>query len=139
MSAILTPEERVTLKMAAYGAVTLVSLADPGMVSTTRESMAGSKALSGSTGLVGTSLAGKDKVRLKGRSAAEVADVVLPALSSTVELLESQDPGEAGNFRSTVTIAMRQAAAATGGPSPAQSAMIDKVCAALGETNGQPG
>jgi hypothetical protein len=139
MSAILTPEERVTLKMAAYGAVTLLSLADPGVVSTTRESIAGSKALSGSTGLVGTILAGKDKFTLKGHTAAEVADEVLPALSSTVELLEGQDPSEAGNFRTTVTVAVRQAAAATGGPSPAQSVMIDKIRAALGETNGQPG
>lgn len=133
MSTILTPEERVTLKMAAYGAITLLSMADPGVVSTTKENMAGAKALTGATGLVGTILAGEDKFKIKGRTAAEVADEVLPALTSTVKLLEDQNPGEADNFRATVTIALRQAAAATHGPSPAQSAMIDKIRAALGD------
>src|SRR5262249_31342635 len=102
MSAILTPEERLTLKKAAFGAVTLLSLADPGVVSTTKESMAGSKALTGATGLVWTILAGKGKFKINGRTAAEVAEDVLPALTSTVTLLEGQDPGEAGNFRATV-------------------------------------
>jgi hypothetical protein len=105
------------------------------VISATRENIAGSKALTGATGLVGTILAGKDKFTIKGRTAAEVADEVLPALTSTVKLLEDQDPGEADNFRSTVTIAVRQAVDATHGPSPAQSAMIDKIHAVLAKTD----
>lgn len=135
MSAILTPEERVTLKKAAYGAVSLVSMANPGVVSSTKENLAGSKALNAATGLVGMVLASKDKFKINGGNTAEIADDVLPALTSTVELLQSQDPDEASNFRVTVNVAMQQAAAATGGPNPAQVVMIDKIRAALGDTN----
>ncbi|MBV9312372.1 MAG: hypothetical protein JO100_01265 [Pseudonocardia sp.] len=95
--------------------------------------MAGSRVLSGATGVVGEVLSGKDKFKITGRTAAAVADEVLPALSSTVALLNAQDPSEARNFRTMVTVALREAAATTDGPSPAQTVMIDKIRAALGE------
>jgi len=36
MSVILTPEQRVTMKRAAYGAITLLTMANPGGWSTTK-------------------------------------------------------------------------------------------------------
>jgi len=109
-----------------------VSIAYPGAVSTARENIAGAKVLTGATGLTGQILSGKDKVNLTGRSAAEIADEVLPALTATVAALDATDPAEADNFRTIVTTAVEQAAATGSGPNPAQTLMIDKIKAALG-------
>ena len=132
MAATLTPDEQATLRKAAFGAVTLVSIAYPGAVSTARENIAGAKVLTGATGLTGQILSGKDKVNLTGRSAAEIAHEVLPALTATVAALDATDPAEADNFRTIVTTAVEQAAATGSGPNPAQTLMIDKIKAALG-------
>jgi hypothetical protein len=132
MTATLTPDEQATLRKAAFGAVTLVSIAYPGAVSTARENIAGAKVLTGATGLTGEILSGKDKVKLTGRAAAEIANEVLPALSATVAALDPTDPAEADNFRTIVTTAAQQAAATGSGPNPAQTLMIDKIQAALG-------
>jgi hypothetical protein len=132
MTATLTPDEQATLRKAAFGAVTLVSIAYPGAVSTARENIAGAKVLTGATGLTGEILSGKDKVKLTGRSAAEIANEVLPALSATVAALHPIDPAEADNFRTIVTTAAQQAAATGSGPNPAQTLMIDKIQTALG-------
>jgi hypothetical protein len=132
MAPTLTPDEQATLRKAAFGAVTLVSIAYPGAVSTARENIAGAKVLTGATGLTGEILSGKDKVKLTGRSAAEIADEVLPALSATAAALDATDPAEADNFRTIVTTAAEQAAATGPGPNPAQTLMIGKIKAALG-------
>ena len=101
-------------------------------MSTARENIAGAKVLTGATGLTGQILSGKDKVNLTGRSAAEIAHEVLPALTATVAALDATDPAEADNFRTIVTTAVEQAAATGSGPNPAQTLMIDKIKAALG-------
>ena len=62
-------------------------------MSTARENIAGAKVLTGATGLTGQILSGKDKVNLTGRSAAEIAHEVLPALTATVAALDATDPG----------------------------------------------
>jgi len=132
MTATLTPDEQATMRKAAYGAVTLVSVAYPGPVSTARENIAGARVLTGATGLTGKILSGKGKVKLAGRSAAEIADEVLPALSATTAILDATDPAESGNFRAVVTTAVEQAAATGSGPNPAQALMLDKIKSALG-------
>lgn len=130
----LTDSEQSTLRKAAYGAVTLVSLAYPGTWSTTVENIAGAKVLNGATGIVGRVLSGKQKFDLKGSSTAEIADQVLPALSETIEALGAKAPTEVGEFRRAVMTAVRQAAATTRrGEIPAQADMIEKIDAALGE------
>ncbi|MEV5508696.1 hypothetical protein [Streptomyces orinoci] len=128
----LTSEEQITLKKAAYGAVTLVSLAYPGAWSSTKENVVGAKVLTGATGAVGRILSGKDKFRLDGKNTADIADEVLPALTATVAALQIKSPAETEEFRRAVTTAVRQAAASTkGGASPAQTDMIAKITAAL--------
>ncbi|MFJ4188223.1 hypothetical protein [Kitasatospora sp. NPDC089509] len=127
----LTADEQTTLRKAAYGAVTLISLAYPGALSATRENIAGAKVLTGATGAVGRVLSGKGKFELNGKTTADIADEVLPALAQTVATLEAKAPQESTEFRRVVTTAVRQAAAATRGPKPAQADMIDKITAAL--------
>ena len=133
MTQLLDPQERQTLRTAAYGAVTLVSVAYPGAISTTKTNVVGAMVLTGATGLAGAALSGKGDARLPKGTAAQVADVVLPALRNSVQLLESKDPEEADNFRRIVIAAVEQGASATrGGINPAQQEMISKVKGALG-------
>ncbi|MFI9839539.1 serine hydrolase domain-containing protein [Nonomuraea sp. NPDC051941] len=131
MTITLSDQDKSTLRIAAYGAVSLMAAAGaagkPHKIATT-----GSIALGSATGLVGHVLAdypkGKD---LAGKSVAEIADRVLPALTAAMNLLKQQDPAEAGNFRSTVLVAVETAQTHQGPPSPATTAMARKITEAL--------
>ncbi|WP_219506051.1 hypothetical protein [Nonomuraea ceibae] len=133
MTITLTDQDKLTLRTAAYGAITLMAAAD----ATGKPHKAvteGSIALSSATGLVGHVLAKYPKdITLDRKSVAAIADQVLPALTATVSLLTEHDPAEADNFRRTVLIAV---AAAThthrGRPSPAVGDMTRKITEALG-------
>jgi len=131
MSVTLTGQDETTLRTAAYGAVTL--LAAVGATDKPHKiAKNGSIALASATGLVGHVLAeypeGKD---LAGRSAAEIADHVLPALTAAMGLLSKQDPAEADNFRRTVLVAVEAAQAHQGKPSPVMAEMTRKITEAL--------
>ncbi|GAB2557684.1 hypothetical protein [Nocardia heshunensis] len=79
------------------------------------------------TGEVGHVLAAKTKdIKLQGKNTAQLADQVLPALTAAMSLLTQQSPAEAGNFRSTVLIAVT-----TPDPTPATEEMVRKINAAL--------
>ncbi|MHC3469795.1 hypothetical protein ACYF6T_13860 [Streptomyces sp. 7R007] len=132
MSLDLTDQDKATLRTAAYGAVALMSAAgaagSPHRIATN-----GSIALASATGPVGYVLAEKSKVDgLNGKSVAELADRVLPALTEAMGLLKKQDPAEADNFRGTVLVAVEAAAGAEKkGPGPALTEMTRKITAAL--------
>ncbi|MFE9839246.1 hypothetical protein ACFYP4_29535 [Streptomyces sp. NPDC005551] len=69
---------------------------------------------------------------LGGKSTAELADRVLPALTAAVQLLKKQAPEEADNFRATVLVAVDASTQAhKNQPSPAQTAMTHKITQAL--------
>ncbi len=132
MSVTLTDQDKITLRTAAYGAVSLLAAAgaagSPHKVAT-----AGSIALTSATGLVGHVLAEKSTgMNLDGKSVAELADHVLPALTAAMSLLKKQAPAEADNFRGTVVVALEAATQAQkGGPSPTMADMARKITAAL--------
>ncbi|MGW0245261.1 hypothetical protein ACWDYH_01325 [Nocardia goodfellowii] len=132
MSITLTTQDKTTLRTAAYGAVSLMAAADitgkPHKTATE-----GSIALYSATGLVGHVLAAKSKdIKLQGKSAAELADQVLPALTAAMSLLGQQDPTEAANFRNTVLVAISAATRPHQGPtSPTLTEMSRKITAAL--------
>lgn len=132
-TANLTPAEKLTLQTAAHGVVALMAAADPGPISSTRSGMAGGKALSTATGLVGHVLAEKVKgLELGGSSTADLADHTFAALTASVTLLKAKAPGEAENFRAIIaTITDAASRAHKGGPGPAETAMIRKITAAL--------
>jgi len=129
-SITLTSDEQSTLRTAAYGAVTLLSMTRPGPISSTRQNMAGALSLTSATGLVGRILSAKEKIALKGTTA-EVADQVLPALTQAVAILDTKAPAETAEFQRAVTTAVQQAIAATSDPNPAQDDMATKITAAL--------
>ncbi|MFJ9628849.1 hypothetical protein ACIQPR_03710 [Streptomyces sp. NPDC091280] len=128
----LTDKDKATLRTAAFGAVSLL-VAAGATGSPHRIATRGSIALSSATGRVGHVLAEKSKTEgLDGRSAAEIADRVLPALTATTALLREQDPAEADNFRSTVLVAVEEAVRGVKGePGPVMNEMIRKITAAL--------
>ncbi|MGP4098989.1 serine hydrolase domain-containing protein [Nonomuraea sp. KM90] len=131
MTITLSDQDKSTLRIAAYGAVSLMAAAGaagkPHKIATN-----GSIALGSATGLIGHVLAdypdGKD---LTGTSVAEMADRVLPALTAAMNLLKQQDPAEADNFRGTVLVAVETAQMHQSRPSPATAAMARKITEAL--------
>jgi hypothetical protein len=129
----LTAEERMTLKTAAFGAVFLVSNADPGPVSMIKESFAASDTMAGSTGLVRDVLTTGELPRLPADPDA-VAEVVLPQLRAAVDILAAKSPGDLDRYRATVVAAARQVAGAVGGVGEAEATVVAEVLAALGVT-----
>ncbi|SOB88508.1 MarR family winged helix-turn-helix transcriptional regulator [Streptomyces sp. 1331.2] len=124
--------EKLTLQTAAHGVVALMAGADPGAFSSARAGMAGGKALSAATGLVGRVLAEKPKgMKLGGKSTADLADQVFPALAASLALLRDLDPGEADNFRSVIRTAVEAALKTRHGGSPAMTAMAAKISTTL--------
>jgi hypothetical protein len=130
-STSLTDQDKLTLATAAHGAVALIAAA--GVRSAGKVATAGALALASATGPVGHALAEKQKgLKLKGKSTAELADTVLPALTASTSLLNMQDRAEADNFRSTVLTAIEAGARAERrGPGPAMTEMIRKITEAL--------
>ena len=125
----LTDKDKSTLRTAAYGAVSLMAASGAPHKGISH----GSIALTSATGLVGHVLAAKSKdIHLPGKSVAELADHVLPALTAAMGLLTTRDPAEADNFRTTVLVAVDTAIQSRrGAPSPTVAAMADKITAAL--------
>ncbi|WP_199551435.1 hypothetical protein [Streptomyces sp. N35] len=132
MSPTLDDQDKLVLRNAAYGAVTLMAAA-AGADSPHKVATQGSIALTSATGLVGHVLAEKSQVGdLSGKSAAEIADRVLPALTRSMELLKEQAPEEAENFRGTVLVAVEASArTGKGEPQPTLTAMSRKITQAL--------
>ncbi|MGR6914177.1 hypothetical protein ACU635_07990 [[Actinomadura] parvosata] len=132
MSLTLTAQDKITMRTAAWGTVSLMAAADAAG-RPHRAATHGSVALASATGLTGHVLAEWPKgVNLRGKSVAELADIVLPALTAAMRLLNGNDPAEAVNFRRTVLVAV-EAAARThqSDPSPTLAEMIRKITAAL--------
>ncbi|MGW1743251.1 hypothetical protein ACWCPQ_31085 [Nocardia sp. NPDC001965] len=132
MSITLTDQDKATVRTAAYGAVSLMSAADASG-SPHKAATQGSLALWSATGPIGHVLAAKSKdIELKGRTVAQLADRVLPALTAAMSLLKEQDAAEAANFRSTVLVAVEAAARpGQGAPSPTLVEMTRKITAAI--------
>ncbi|GAA2324898.1 hypothetical protein GCM10010149_92880 [Nonomuraea roseoviolacea subsp. roseoviolacea] len=131
MSITLTEQDKLTLRIAAWGAVSLMSAAGAAD-SAHKVATRGSVALISATGLVGHVLTKAPKGVKYGRSVAELADQVLPALTASMTLLKQHDPAEADNFRRTVIVATEASAQAPKGePSPTLADMARKITGAL--------
>ncbi|MEV4159151.1 hypothetical protein [Nonomuraea dietziae] len=131
MSVTLTDQDKTTLRLAAWGAVSLMSAA--GIAESAHKAATeGSIALTSATGVVGHVLTKAPKGVKYGKTVAELADQVLPALTESMSLLRQQDPAEADNFRGTVIVAIETAARThLGQPSPTMAEMARKITAAL--------
>ncbi|MFE4632216.1 hypothetical protein ACFRJ1_02395 [Streptomyces sp. NPDC056773] len=129
----LTDSEKLTLQTAAHGVVSLMAAADPGLISSTRAGIAGGKALSSATGLVGRVMSEKLKgMELGGNSTADIADQTFAALADSMALLKAKAPAEAENFRDAIAVVMEAASRAHKGQAgPVEASMINKITAAL--------
>lgn len=131
MGDALTAEERATIKTAAFGAVFLVSNADPGPLAMVAESFAASGPIAAAGGLVKEVLTTGPLPKLPD-SPAEVERVALPALRRSVEILRAKAPRDVETYRTAVVAAAERTAQASDAVSDRESAMIDKIRDALG-------
>jgi hypothetical protein len=126
-----TDDEKQKLRSAAFGAVFLVTKADPGMFDMIRESFAASKSLAQAPGDLQAVFKGMPKMP-KG-DASQMEGTVLSELSSSVAMISTKDPAQLNAYRQTVLDACASAAeAAGGGVNQAETETMSKVMSALG-------
>ena len=127
MSTNFSDPEQQTLRTAAYGALSLMAAA----TGSPREAVAhGVTALISATGPIGHVLATQAKdIELTGKTVAELAEKVLPALTAAVTLLRERAPMEAAAFRRTVLLVVETTQSPKPGPVAAE--MGRKITAAL--------
>jgi hypothetical protein len=136
----LSEDEHTLLRRATFGAIALVSQADPGFFAGFKESMAGSKALQDAPEDVrALLLEGGRFPRPTASSPADVEDSVLADLRRAVQVLSAKAPRQAVGFREVVLAAVQAVADASDGVAPAEQRTIDRVRDALaGGLGGQP-
>ncbi|PZG22884.1 hypothetical protein C1I95_04485 [Micromonospora craterilacus] len=123
----LTDEEKLTLKTGAFGAVFMVSNAEPGVLAVFRESFAASGALADASGVVKEALTSGPLPKLPRDSALEVESVVLPALGRAIEILTEKAPQDVPIYRAVVLAAADRTAQAHHGVSPAEADVIERI------------
>ncbi|KRE40387.1 hypothetical protein ASG74_15600 [Knoellia sp. Soil729] len=108
-----------------------MSKADPGFLSSFKESLAGSKALASAPKEITEILRGGGfPSPPKGDAAAQEAEV-LSALTQAVAVLDAKADGSAQAFKGVVLEATQAVADASDGVSAQEQAVLDKVRAAL--------
>lgn len=128
----LTDDEHTLLRRATFGAIALVSKADPGFFATFKESMAGSKALQDAPPAVRDLLSeGSLLPTPPTGSGEEVDEAVLADLRRAVQVLGAKAPGQLSGFRSVVLAAAERVAAADDGVVPAEQHVVDRIREAL--------
>ncbi len=129
-----TDEERQTLRTAAFGAVYMVSSAEPGFLDMVKESFAGSKAFAKSPELRDL-LKGGGMPQMPKGSKQDVEQQVLLALNDSQQILMSKAPEQLEGFRTAVSNAIDEVAnAGGGGASGSEMEAVGKVKAAIGAT-----
>jgi hypothetical protein len=123
-----TEAEGQTLRTAVFGAMVLVSTADPGSVD--EESHAGIRAMSLLTDGLRAVVSAAPPALPKG-SASDVEAGVLAALRSSVEIINAREPRDVAIFRAAVTEMCRSVAGADGEVAVAEKEMVTRVVEAL--------
>jgi hypothetical protein len=128
-----TDDEKQQMRTAAFGAVFLVSKADPGMFDMIKESFAASKALAKAPGSMQSIFKGGGLPKMPKGDASQIEHEVLAQLSSSVAVISAKDPADLNAYRQTVLDACTSAAeTGGGGVAPAETAVLGKVMTALG-------
>lgn len=128
-----TDDEKKQMRTAAFGAVFLVSQADPGMIDMIKESFAASKAINKATGDMQAVFKGGGMPKMPKGSPAEMEQAILAGLQSSVAAISSKEPADLDAYRHVVLDACTSAAeAAGGGVNPDETAALSKVMGALG-------
>jgi len=127
-----TDEERGTLRDAAFGAMMLVSQADPGFFAMFKESMAGAKVLAAAPPDLQQLFKGGGMPSVPKGAGAEVESAALGKLQQATAILQAKAPQDLPAYRDVIAAACDQVAQASGGVKDAETAMITKVKAAAG-------
>lgn len=125
---VYTDEESRTLRTAVFGAMVLVSTAEPGALD--EESHAGIRALASFSPPL-RRLLGAARPELPAGSTADVEHGVLEALRHSVAILAAKAPGDANAFPSTVLAVCEEVASADGRVGQAEHAVVAKIRTAL--------
>jgi len=128
----LTEEEKKSIRNAAFGAVFLVTQADPGFLDMIKESFAASKAFAGSAGPVREILTHGGMPAVPKLPPDQLEGTILPALNQAMVLVNTKDPQELDAFRFAILGACEQVAQASGDVADTESATIQKIKAAMG-------
>ena len=123
-----TDEESRTLRTAVYGAMLLVSHADPGPV--LEERFAGLRALSHLSPDLRTVL-GSARPSVPAGTDEEIEPVILEALRRTMKTLTARSPEDAASFPRAVLAICREVAEADGVVVDAEDAMVARIEGAL--------
>jgi len=129
-----TDQERQALRTAAFGAMFLVSNADPGFFDMIKESFAGSKALAETSPELRDLLKSGGIPKIPKGSPTEIESNVLAALQQSTAILQTKSPVELDGFRNAVSSAVDQVAAAAGDVKETEAVAVTKVKVALGAT-----
>lgn len=119
-------QEQDTIRRGFFGAIALVSQADPGFIETFKESFAASKAIQSAPAEVRELLKGGLMMPPKAGSAAEMREALLADLKSAMTVLD-RDPATRTAFADSVVQASEQVAQAASGVAPEEQAVIDEV------------
>ena len=122
----LTPQQTDLVRGAAFGAMAVVSKADPGFFAMFKESMAGAKALASAPPEIQAMLKGGFIAPPAG-AADDLEGAVLAQLASARDTLAANAPELLDGFRSVVLAACDATADASGGVSDAESTAIEKI------------
>lgn len=123
-----TEAEGQTLRTAVFGAMVLVSTADPGSVD--EESQAGIRAMSLLSDDLRATIAAAPP-QLPAGTASHVRDGVLTALRDAVRIIDAHEPRDVAIFRAAVTEMCRSVAGADGDVAAAEREMVTRVVEAL--------
>ena len=126
-----TDQERKTLRTAAFGAMYLVSSAEPGFMDMVKETVAGSKAFATSSPELRDLLKGGGMPQMPKGSRGDIEASVLSALGESKTILQTKGGNELEAFTNAVANAVDQVAQAAGGTSPGEAEAVGKVKAAL--------
>lgn len=124
-----TDAEKDTIRRGVFGAMALVSKADPGFFAMFKESAAGSRAISAAPESIRALLAGGLVMPPTG-SAEQVDAAIMGDLSQAMQIL-GKDAADQSGFKQVVEAAVQQVAEASDGVAPEEQAVIARVRAAL--------
>ncbi len=127
-----TDDEKKTLRDAAFGAVFLVSNADPGMLDMIKENFAASKSFAKASGDLQDVFRGISVPSVPEGGDDQVESGILSDLSASVAMLRAKSPDQVDPYRRVVLDACAGAAAAAKGVSPTETEILSKVTSALG-------
>lgn len=129
--AALTDDEHALVRRSAFGAIALVSQADPGFFAMFKESMAGSAALQQAPTEVRELLREGGFPRPPTGSREEIRSTVLSELGQAMQVLQAKAPQQAGGYRDVILAAADRVAAASDGVAAEEQDVIEEIRRAL--------